>query len=84
MTRMTIREVRLHWPKAEAALADGEEIVVTRDAQPVARLLPYVPPRKTARKAFDPEAHMRRIRRFWKGIAPGPSTDALLARDRGE
>jgi antitoxin (DNA-binding transcriptional repressor) of toxin-antitoxin stability system len=84
MTRMTIREVRLQWPHAEKALADGEEIIVTRDGQPVARLLPYVPPNKAARKAFDPEAHLRRMRRFWKDLPDQPSTDEMLARDRGE
>ena len=84
MTRMTIREVRLQWPHAEKALAGGEEIIVTRDGQPVARLLPYVPPRKGARTAFDPEAHLRQMRRFWKRLPAQPSTDELLARDRDE
>ena len=43
MTSMTVRDVRLHWPKAEKALAEGEEILITRDSRPVARLLPLVP-----------------------------------------
>ena len=81
---MTIREVRLQWPHAEKALAGGEEIIVTRDGQPVARLLPYVHPRKASRKSFDPEDHLRQMRRFWKDLPEQPSTDALLARDRDE
>ncbi len=84
MTRMTVREVRLQWPHAEKALAGGEEIVVTRDGRPVARLLPYIPPKKAARKAFDPDAHLRQMKRFWKGQPAQPSTGDLLARDRDE
>jgi antitoxin (DNA-binding transcriptional repressor) of toxin-antitoxin stability system len=82
MTRMTVRDVRLHWPKAEKALAAGEEIVVTRDSKPVARLLPFVARAKAKVKRFDPEAHLRWLNRFWKGKTFGPSTDEWLARDR--
>jgi antitoxin (DNA-binding transcriptional repressor) of toxin-antitoxin stability system len=84
MTRMTVRDVRLHWPKAEKALAEGEEIVVTRDSKPVARILPFIAPKKAVRKRFDPVAHMRSLRRFWKGRSFGPSTDEWLARDRAD
>jgi antitoxin (DNA-binding transcriptional repressor) of toxin-antitoxin stability system len=84
MTRMTVRDVRLHWPKAEKALAEGEEIVVTRDSKPVARILPFIAPKKPARKRFDPEAHMRWLNRFWKGRSFGPSTDEMLAKDRAD
>ena len=61
---MTVRDVRLHWPQAEKALAQGEEIVVTRDAKPVARLLPFIPATSRTRPRFDPELHLRRLRRF--------------------
>jgi antitoxin (DNA-binding transcriptional repressor) of toxin-antitoxin stability system len=67
MTRMTVRDVRLHWAKAEKALAEGEEIVVTRDSKPVARLLPFVGRPKARRKPFDPKAHMRWLNKLWKG-----------------
>jgi antitoxin (DNA-binding transcriptional repressor) of toxin-antitoxin stability system len=40
MTSMTVRDMRLHWPKVEKALAEGEEILITRDSKPVARLVP--------------------------------------------
>jgi Phd_YefM. len=40
MTSMTVRDVRPHRPNAEKALAEGEEILITRDSKPVARLLP--------------------------------------------
>jgi antitoxin (DNA-binding transcriptional repressor) of toxin-antitoxin stability system len=81
---MTVRDVRLHWPKAEKALAAGEEIVVTRDSKPVARLLPFVVPRPARRKRFDPDAHLKKLQRFWKGKSIGPSTDEWLARDRAD
>ena len=84
MIRMTVRDVRLHWPRAEKALAQGEEIVVTRDARPVARLLPFVPATPRARPRFDPELHLRRLRRFWRNQPPQPSTDEWLARDRSD
>lgn len=82
MTRMTVRDVRLHWPKAEKALAEGEEIVVTRDSKPVARLLPYLTPVPTPRPRFNPTEHMARLKVLWVKPAKGPSTDAWLTTDR--
>ena len=84
MTTMTVRDVRLHWPKAEKALADGEEILITRDSKPVARLLPLVPGAGQKRQRFDPVAHARQMQRFWKNRPAQPSSDALLAKDRNE
>ncbi|MGC9984499.1 MAG: hypothetical protein ABSF35_12810 [Polyangia bacterium] len=84
MTRMTVRDVRLHWPQAEKALAQGEEIVVTRDAKPVARLLPFIPATSRVRRRFDPELHLRRLRRFWGSQPAQPSTDEWLSRDRAD
>jgi antitoxin (DNA-binding transcriptional repressor) of toxin-antitoxin stability system len=84
MTHMTVRDVRLHWPMAEKALANGEEIVVTRDAKPVARLLPFVPSTPRVRSPFNPELHFRRLKRFWTNQPTQPSTDEWLARDRSD
>jgi antitoxin (DNA-binding transcriptional repressor) of toxin-antitoxin stability system len=84
MTSMTVRDVRLHWPKAEKALAEGEEILITRDAKPVARLLPFVPAARQGRPTFDPVAHVRELKRFWKKRPPQPSTATLLSHDRDE
>jgi antitoxin (DNA-binding transcriptional repressor) of toxin-antitoxin stability system len=81
---MTVRDVRLHWPKAEKALADGEEILITRDSKPVARLLPFLPRARNQRQRFDPVAHTRQLQRFWKDRPAQPSSDALLAKDRDE
>ncbi|MGD0839304.1 MAG: hypothetical protein ABSB49_21940 [Polyangia bacterium] len=84
MTSMTVRDMRLHWPKAEKALAEGEEIPITRDSKPVARLLPLVPGAGQKRQQFDPVVHARQMQRFWKNRPSQPSTDALLAKDRDE
>ena len=84
MTRMTVRDVRLHWPMAEKVLAQGEEIVVTRDAKPVARLLPFVPTTPRVRPRFNPESHFRRLQRFWTKQPAQPTTDEWLARDRSD
>ena len=84
MRRMTIRDVRLHWREAEKALAQGEEITVTRDGSPVARILAYVPPETSPGQRFDATAHMAWLSRFWKGKGAVPSSDALLSADRAE
>ena len=84
MTSMTVRDMRLHRPKAEKALAEGEEILITRDSKPVARLLPLVPGAEQQRQRFDPIAHARQMQRFWKNRPSQPSTDVLLAKDRDE
>jgi antitoxin (DNA-binding transcriptional repressor) of toxin-antitoxin stability system len=84
MVRMTVREIRLKWPEAEKKLAAAGEIVVTRDSVPVARILPYESRATAPRGRFDPTAHSRWLRAFWKGTRPAPSTDEMLRHDRSE
>jgi antitoxin (DNA-binding transcriptional repressor) of toxin-antitoxin stability system len=81
---MTVRDIRLHWPEAEKALAAEGEIVVTRDSKPVAKIIPFSPTGKSKRRRFDPEEHMRWLKKFWKDEAPQPSTDEWLRRDRDD
>ena len=76
-----MRDIRLHWPKAEAALRREGEVVVTRDGVPVARILPYEP-LAPQRAQFDAQAHLRWLAAFWSKPARGPSTDEWLAKDR--
>jgi len=83
MKTMTIRDVRLKWPEAERQLATAGEIIVTRDSKPVARLLPWNP-RKSRRKRFDATAHIRWLRRFWRGHQRLGSLDKELAADRAD
>ena len=81
MKTMTIRDVRLKWPEAERQLATEGEIVVTRDAKPVARLLPWNPPKKP-NKRFNAASHMRWLKRVWTGHRQSGSIDRELASDR--
>jgi antitoxin (DNA-binding transcriptional repressor) of toxin-antitoxin stability system len=84
MVRMSVREIRLKWPEAERKLATAGEIIVTRDSVPVARLVPFKPRTASRRARFDPAAHRRWLRTFWKGQRSRVSTDELLQRDRSE
>ena len=63
---------------------EGEEIVITRDSKPVARLLPFLPGATDARPRFDSAAHTRQLQRFWKKRPAQPASDMLLSRDRDE
>jgi antitoxin (DNA-binding transcriptional repressor) of toxin-antitoxin stability system len=84
MKTMSVRDIRQRWPEAERALRVEGEIVVTRDARPVARLLPLAdrPMRAAERLDF---AELRRWRqRFWRGQPPQPSTGDWLDRDRAD
>jgi antitoxin (DNA-binding transcriptional repressor) of toxin-antitoxin stability system len=53
---VTVRDLRQRWPDTEKALQVEQEILVTRDSRPVAKLVRYVEP-ATQRKRFDPVAH---------------------------
>lgn len=84
---MTVREIRQSWPKAEKALAEEGEIIVTRDSVPVAKIVPYVAPvaAEGKRKQFDPAAHMRWLKRISKDDEPGRrSTDEILREMRNK
>jgi hypothetical protein len=58
---ITIRDLRQRWPEAEAALQSEREILITRDAKPVAMLV-RVPEKLSNRKRWDPDKHGRRIK----------------------
>jgi antitoxin (DNA-binding transcriptional repressor) of toxin-antitoxin stability system len=81
MKVLTVRDIRLHWPKAEAALRRDGAVVVTRDGVPVARILPYEPSAQD-RGRFDAAAHLRWLSSFWKKPVRGPSTGERLEDDR--
>jgi antitoxin (DNA-binding transcriptional repressor) of toxin-antitoxin stability system len=82
MKTITIRDLRQRWPEAEAALRVEEEIIVTRDAKPVARLLPVATP-ESRRKRWDADAHLRWLKKVWGGKM-APDSDAALARARAD
>jgi antitoxin (DNA-binding transcriptional repressor) of toxin-antitoxin stability system len=62
---ITIRDLRQRWPEAEAALKAEDEILVTRDGKPVARLLPVCDV-EANRPRWNPEAHKRWLAKAWK------------------
>jgi antitoxin (DNA-binding transcriptional repressor) of toxin-antitoxin stability system len=39
MKTITIRDLRQRWPEAEAALQVEDELIITRDSKPVAKLV---------------------------------------------
>jgi antitoxin (DNA-binding transcriptional repressor) of toxin-antitoxin stability system len=84
MVRMSVRDIRLKWPEAEKKLATAGEIIVTRDSVPVARIVPFKPAARSKRARFDPAAHQRWLRAFWKGQRVAVGSDQLLERDRSE
>jgi antitoxin (DNA-binding transcriptional repressor) of toxin-antitoxin stability system len=83
MKTISVRDIRLHWPKAEQALRREGELVVTRDGAPVARLLPFEAPAVRAPQ-FDGAAHLGWLSSFWKGKRLERSTDEWLDEDREE
>ena len=80
MKTITIRDLRQHWPEAEAALQVEEEILITRDAKPVAKLV-RVSPEKPRRGRWDPDQHMRWLKKVW-GNKQVHLVDKYLLADR--
>jgi len=77
---ITIRDLRQRWPEAEAALQMEDEILITRDSKPVAKLVRIVE-RTPKRKRWSPEEHKKWIRKVY-GNKVFPSTDAQLTSAR--
>ncbi len=66
MKTVTVRDLRQRWPETEKALQTEQEILITRDSKPVAKLVRYVKPDKP-RKRFDPVAHEKWQRKMSGG-----------------
>jgi antitoxin (DNA-binding transcriptional repressor) of toxin-antitoxin stability system len=82
MKTMSVRDLRQRWPEAEALLQVEHEIIITRDAKPVAKLVRIAAERK-ARRRFDPLTHARWQRR----VSGGKTTrwvDRTLAEARAD
>jgi antitoxin (DNA-binding transcriptional repressor) of toxin-antitoxin stability system len=78
---ITIRDLRQRWPEAEAALEVEEEILITRDSKPVAKLV-RVLAGATKRPRWNREAHARWQKRVSGGKLS--SSDAALAESRSD
>ena len=85
MKTITVRDLRQRWPVAESLLQTERELLITRDGQPVARLVRLAADR-VKRRRFDPAEHRAWQRRVF---GQGPMlqwVQAALAsgrRDRG-
>jgi len=82
MKCITIRDLRQRWPEAEAALQVEKEILITRDAKPVAKLV-RVTEQPVRRKRWDPEEHRRKIMAIL-GDKTFTTIDARLAEARDD
>ncbi len=82
MKSLTIRDLRLHWPAAEKSLQIENELLITRDGQPVAKLVLWEEP-APKRTRWDPEKHAARIRKIVAGRMFSGS-DERLAMDRAD
>ncbi len=82
MRTITIRDLRQRWPEAEAALQAEDDIIVTRDSKPVAKLV-RVTPAETKRPRWTLEEHRRWIKKVF-GKKVFPSSDELLPAARAD
>ena len=82
MKTITIRDLRQRWPEAEAALQAEDEIIVTRDSKPVAKLV-RVFQAEAKRPRWTPEEHRRWIKKVF-GKLVFPSSDEPLAAARAD
>jgi antitoxin (DNA-binding transcriptional repressor) of toxin-antitoxin stability system len=77
---ITIRDLRQRWPEAEAALQIEDEILITRDSKPVAKLV-RVRQAHTKRPRWNVEEHRKWIKKVF-GNKTFPGGDERLAADR--
>jgi antitoxin (DNA-binding transcriptional repressor) of toxin-antitoxin stability system len=80
MMSLTIRDLRQRWPEAEKALEIEDEILITRDGKPVAKLTRYSEPAKKRRR-FDPVKHLAKMKQMMGGKV-FPSIDGALRESR--
>ena len=78
MKTITVRDLRQRWPHAEALLQAENELLVTRDGTPVAKLV-RIKPETQPRRRFDPAEH-----RAWQVRLFGKRTVAWVDRALAE
>ncbi len=81
MKTITIRDLRQRWPEAEAALEIEDEILITRDSKPVAKLV-----RVSTAAGKRPRWNVAEHARWQKAVSGGkPSrSDGTLAQSRAD
>ncbi|NJK90569.1 MAG: type II toxin-antitoxin system prevent-host-death family antitoxin [Blastochloris sp.] len=84
MKTATVRDLRYDFPRIEALLAGGEEVLITKHAKPVARLLP---PAKSAtrRKTLRHPNYKARLQHIWGDrVFTQAEVDEMRAFETGE
>ena len=81
MKTITIRDLRQHWPDAEAALEVEDEILITRDSKPVAKLV-RISAATAQRPRWNRQAHARWQQKVCGGKLS--DSDAALAESRSD
>ncbi len=81
MKTITIRDLRQRWPEAEAALEVEDEILITRDSKPVAKLV-HIAAEAGKRPRWNVDEHGR----WQKRVSGGKMSrsDAALAASRAD
>ena len=82
MKTITIRDLRQRWPETEKTLQVENELIITRDGQPVARLVRVAKP-DAKRKRWNPEEHKKWIKKVW-GNRQVSLVDKYLQADRAD
>jgi len=84
MNTVTIRQMRQQWPEVEKRLAVERELIITRDAAPVASLRALPPPKNGRRKRFSAEMHARWMKEIWGANPPRIDSSQILGQLRRE
>jgi antitoxin (DNA-binding transcriptional repressor) of toxin-antitoxin stability system len=84
MNTVTIRQLHQRWPEVEQRLAIERELIVIRNATPVASLHALTPPKKNRRKRFSAEMHARWMKEIWGEKPPCLNSDKWLDEERRE
>jgi len=82
MKSITIRDLRHRWPETEKTLQAENELIITRDGQPVAKLV-RVPAHQPKRVRWNPDAHKKWLKKVW-GNKQVRLVDKHLQADRGD
>jgi antitoxin (DNA-binding transcriptional repressor) of toxin-antitoxin stability system len=83
MKTATVRDLRYDFPKIEAWLAGGEEILITKHAKPVARISPPGSERRK-KPPLAPDYRARRKRIWGDRVFTQAEVDAMRAFETGE
>ena len=81
MKTITIRDLRQRWPEAEKSLQMENEIVITRDGQPVAKLVRF-----SVTGSKRPRWNMKEHARWQRKVSSGriSRSDAALTQGRAD